>query len=155
MPIEPLTQQQSWVRGRKAFLPSLSFGITFGICVYVRDSYEFQYSYVRDCYVRDVYVVPSISLSLEWVLESSADIKMASKFRYKLSGRVVRSVSDKEEPFYESDTSSIGSRSNLPHDAGPPDSGRLRNDIFPELRMSKKKMLLKHINYIHNSDKRR
>jgi hypothetical protein len=99
--------------------------------------------------------VPSISLSLEWVLESSADIKMASKFRYKLSGRVVRSVSDKEEQFYVIDTSSIGSRSNLPHDAGPPDSGRLRNDIFPELRMSKKKMLLKHINSIRNSDKRR
>jgi hypothetical protein len=31
MPIEPLTQQQSWVRGRKAFLPSPATKIVFPV----------------------------------------------------------------------------------------------------------------------------
>ncbi len=30
----------------------------FGICVYVRDYYEFRAYYIRDCYVRENYVAP-------------------------------------------------------------------------------------------------
>jgi hypothetical protein len=56
MPIGPLTQQQSWVRGRKAFLPSPSLGIiTYVRDCYVRDCYV-RDCYVRDCYVRDYYI---------------------------------------------------------------------------------------------------
>ncbi len=59
--------------GRKVILPypSLAGGgekglasygiITFGICAYVRDFYEFRDCYVRDRYVRDDYVVPKFN----------------------------------------------------------------------------------------------
>ncbi len=34
---------------------------TFGICVYVRDFYDFRECYVRDCYVWENYVAPFCS----------------------------------------------------------------------------------------------
>jgi hypothetical protein len=57
MPI--LGEGEGTKRGKGSKLGEGAFW-DFGICVYVRDYYEFRACYIWDCYVRENYVAPPL-----------------------------------------------------------------------------------------------